>query len=115
MKILPGALALSVALVAGGASAQDFVNLSGAWQCVASCIAPPGRLAYITQNGWNLNVVNEVGTASRAWIDYPGHVWLDRANLGAIYSPSGSTLQFDNGTVWQRAPVLPPPPLSSRG
>ena len=115
MKKFLGALALSASLISGGASAQDIVNLSGAWQCVASCVAAPGRLAYITQNGWNLNVVNEAGMPSRAWIDYPGHIWIDRANQGAIYSPSGSTLQFDSGTVWQRAPALPPPPLSSRG
>jgi hypothetical protein len=30
--------------------------------------------------------------------------------MGALYSPNGFTLQFDNGTIWQRAPELPPPP-----
>ena len=35
--------------------------------------------------------------------------------MGANYSPNGFTLQFDNGTIWQRAPELPPPPpLRSR-
>ena len=47
---------------------------------------------------------------SRAWIDYPGHIWVQRANEGAIYSPDGFTLQFDHGTIWQRAPLVPPPP-----
>jgi len=101
-------------MLASGASAQ-VLNLSGRWQCVASCLAPPGSFAYITQNGWNLNIVNGDGMASRAWVDYPGHIWIDRVNQGAIYSPDGFTLQFDNGTVWQRAPVPPPPPLSIRG
>ncbi len=34
---------------------------------------PPGGFAYITQYGWDLNLVNEMGISSRAWIDYPGH------------------------------------------
>jgi hypothetical protein len=114
MKVLFAAIALSSVVVASDASAQG-VNLSGPWQCLASCLAPQGSLAYITQNGWNLNVVNEAAMASRAWVDYPGHIWIDRANQGAIYSPDGFTLQFDSGTIWQRAPVPPPPPLSSRG
>ncbi len=114
MKLVLTAIGLSATLLASGASAQG-INLSGQWQCVASCLAPQGSFAYITQNGWDLNVVNEAGMASRAWVDYPGHIWIDRANQGAIYSPDGFTLQFDSGTVWQRAPVPPPPPLPSRG
>jgi len=75
-----------------GASAQG-VNLSGRWQCMAQCLGPPGGIAFITQYGWDLNVVNDVGLASRAWVDYPGHIWIDRANIGAIFSPDGFTLQ----------------------
>ncbi len=114
MKLVLVAIGLSATVLASGASAQG-INLSGQWQCVASCLAPQGSFAYITQNGWNFNVVNEAGMASRAWLDYPGHIWIDRANQGAIYSPDGFTLQFDSGTVWQRAPVPPPPLLPSRG
>jgi len=114
MKLVLTAIALSATMLASDASAQ-VLNLSGRWQCVASCLGPQGNLAYITQNGWDLNVVNEAGMASRAWIDYPGHIWIERANQGAIYSPDGFTLQFDSGTVWQRAPAPPPPPVSSRG
>jgi hypothetical protein len=114
MKVLFTAIVLATTLAASGASAQD-ANLSGRWQCMAQCLGPPGGFAFITQNGWDLNVVNDVGMASRAWVDYPGHIWIDRANIGAIYSPNGFTLQFDNGTIWQRAPMLPPPPLQSRG
>jgi len=29
-------------------------------------------------------------------------------------SPDGMTIQFDNGTIWQRAPEAPPPPLRRR-
>lgn len=112
------ATALFIALAATGASAQDVVNLTGQWQCVTLCLGPPGGLAFITQNGWDMNVVNDAGVPSRAWIDYPGHIWLESANEGAVYSPDGLTLQFDRGTIWQRAPLLvpaPPPPLPSRG
>src|SRR5262249_18459278 len=41
-------------------------------------------------------------------------LWIARADLGAIYSPDGMTIQFDNGTIWQRAPEAPPPPLRRR-
>jgi hypothetical protein len=111
MKALFTAIVLSATLAASGASAQGS-NLSGRWQCMAQCLGPPGGFAFITQNGWELNIVNDVGIASRAWEDYPGHIWIERVNMGALYSPNGFTLQFDNGTIWQRAPeiLLPPPP-----
>jgi hypothetical protein len=103
--------AMSAALVATEASAQ--VNLTGRWQCVQLCAAG-GQFAFITQNGWELNVVNDVGEASRAWVDYPGRLWIQQANMGAIYSPDGMVIQFDRGTIWQRAVELPPPPPPRR-
>ena len=87
------------------------MNLSGEFRCVQGCLGPGP--AYVTQNGWDLNLVNEVGQPSRAWIDYPGHVWAQYWNEGAVYSPDGMTIQFDNGSVWQR--VIPPPLLHSGG
>ena len=96
-----------------GAGRQFERSMANVWR--ALCPGPQGGFAYITQYGWELNLVNEVGLPSRAWIDYPGHIWVDRANEGAIYSPDGFTLQFDRGTVWQRAPIAPPPPLRNRG
>jgi len=105
------AFALATALLSTAASAQNLVNLTGRYQCIENCAtAVPGQFAYVTQNGWDLNVVSEAGAASRAWVDYPGHVWINAAQMGAIYSPDGITIQFDNGTVWQRALELPPPP-----
>jgi hypothetical protein len=114
MKALLAAIALSATLAASGASAQG-VNLTGRWQCVALCAGPAGGFAFITQNGWELNVLNDIGAPSRAWIDYPGHIWVERANEGALFSPDGVTLQFDRGTIWRRAPEIVPPPLRSRG
>jgi hypothetical protein len=89
-----------------GASAQ-VLNLSGQFQCVQMCSAPPPSLAYLTQANWELSLVNEAGFASRAWIDYPGHIWVVGWNEGAFYSPDGMTIQFDNGTVWQRVVEVP--------
>ena len=95
-----------------GTSASAQVNLSGQFVCVQGCMsAAPGQLAFVTQNGWELNLVNEAGAASRAWIDWPGHMWVDVWNEGAIYSPDGNTIQFDRGAVWQRYVPPPPPPV----
>ena len=65
-----------------------------------SCVGPGP--AYVTQNGWEINLVNEAGQPSRAWIDWPGHIWAQYWNEGAVYSPDGMTVQFDHGTVWRR-------------
>jgi len=99
-----------------GASAQ-VLNLSGQFQCVKQFDAGPPALAYLAQADWQLNLLNEAGIPSRGWIDYPGHLWAEAWNEGAIYSPDGMTIQFDRGTVWQRVvelPVPPPPPLLRR-
>jgi hypothetical protein len=114
MRMVLGAIALSASLLATDASAQG-VNLTGPYVCVAGCLSGrPNQPAFVTQNGWELNMVNDVGEASRAWINYPGRIWVDRANMGAIYAPDGSTIQFDNGTVWRRA-LEGPPPRRRRG
>jgi hypothetical protein len=103
MRVLLAAIAISTALVSTSASAQG-INLSGRWRCVELCLGAPGGFAFITQNGWELNIVNDIGAPSRAWVDYPGRIWIEQANEGAIYSPDGVTLQYDRGTIWQRAP-----------
>jgi hypothetical protein len=109
------AFAVMCVLGTGSAWAQVVLNLSGQYQCLQNCRGP--GLAYVTQNGWDLNVVNEIGQPSRAWVDYPGHIWTQYWNVGAVYSPDGLTIQFDDGTVWHRfvPPPPPPPPVRSRG
>ena len=90
------------------------LNMSGQYLCVAGCAGGLMGPAVVTQNGWDLNLVNELGQPTRAWIDWPGHIWAQSWNEGAIYSPDGMTIQFDNGTVWQRnigllvLPLAPP-------
>jgi hypothetical protein len=116
MKATLIALAGAAAVFAASAScaSAQVLNLSGEFQCVQGCVAPPVAPAYVTQAEWQLNLVNEAGIPSRAWIDRPGHFWAEGWNEGAIYSPDGMTIQFDRGTVWQRVvtlPLPPPPPL----
>ena len=109
MKAVLSALAISTAFVATGASAQ-VVNLSGRYLCVRICTGLAGQPAFVTQNGWEMNLVNEAGQPSRAWVDWPGHIWADGYQEGAIFSPDGMLIQFDRGTVWQRDLGLPPAP-----
>jgi hypothetical protein len=122
MGLVGAAFVLAASLTP--ASAQ-VVNLMGQFRCVRLCSAPPPSVAYLTQADWELRLVNEAGYASRAWIDYPGHIWVVGWNEGAFYSADGMTIQFDNGTVWQRlidVPAFAPPirpyryyPLATNG
>ncbi len=111
MKVLVSVLAVWAALAATDASAQG-VDLSGRYRCVNLCRdGLVGQPAFVTQNGWDLNLVNEVGEPTRAWVDWVGHIWVQSWNEGAIYSPDGMVIQFDRGTVWQRdfgEPVVSP-------
>jgi len=115
MKIKMMALAVVSTLVVmstlavSSASAQVY-NLSGPYQCIRNCMGPGA--AFVTQNGWELNLVNEVGQPSRAWVDWPGHIWAQYWNEGALYSPDGMTIQFDNGSMWQR--IVPQGVVSNR-
>ena len=81
-------------------------GLSGQFRCIAGCAGGLAGPAFVTQNGWDLNLVNEIGQPSRAWIDYPGHIWVRSWNEGAVYSTDGMTIQFDNGTVWAKNVIL---------
>jgi hypothetical protein len=115
MKVLGAALAFSL-LAVSGASAQVPPPLSGTYQCIQNCSGP--GLAYVTQNNWDLNLVNETGLPSRAWVDYPGHLYAESYRMGAVFN--GATIQFDNGAVWTRyvpppPPPPPPPRVRSRG
>ena len=100
------ALTALIALVAADASAQAIAthdrskapNLSGVYRCVHNCAG--GGLGRVTMYGWNLTLTNELGQATRAWIDRPGHIWVPALNEGAVYSPDGFTIQFERGRVW---------------
>jgi hypothetical protein len=112
-SVLAMIAAFGLTIAATQASAQG-VNLTGQFRCVQVC-APglQGQPAFVTQNGSNLNMLNEAGEPSRAWIDWPGHIWADGWHEGALFSADGMTLQFDRGTVWQRdlGPAPAPAPV----
>jgi len=115
MRILLSAMGIGAALLATAAYGQPLVNLTGTYRCVQVCrMDNVGGLAHITQYGWNLNIVNEAGEASPAWVNWPGRIWVQNANEGAIYSPDGLTIQFDHGAIWERVVEPPPPPLLRR-
>ncbi len=119
------AAAALIAIASTETSAQ-VLNLSGPYQCVQGCIEGLiGQPASITQRGWDLSLINEAGMPARAWIDRPGHIWVDSWHEGAVYSVDGTTIQFDRGTLWQRdlaaltpavpvPSVVPGPPASAR-
>ena len=104
--VAPAVQTVATPLVSSGVG----TGLSGQFQCIAGC-AGVGGPAFVTQNGWDLNLVNEIGQPSRAWIDWPGHIWVQSWNEGAVYSADGMTIQFDNGTVWARNVILMVPPV----
>jgi hypothetical protein len=107
MKIL-SVFAMIAALAATDASAQG-VNLTGQFRCVQLCAAGlQGQPAFVTQNGWNLSLLNEAGEPSRAWIDWSGHIWAENWHEGALFSADGMTIQFDRGSIWQRDLGEPP-------
>ena len=103
----PAVQTVATPVVASGVG----LGLSGQFQCIAGCAGGSAGPAFVTQNGWDLNLVNEIGQPSRAWIDWPGHIWVQSWNEGAVYSADGMTIQFDNGTVWARNVILVVPPV----
>ncbi|PPQ20364.1 hypothetical protein CV770_06305 [Bradyrhizobium sp. AC87j1] len=55
------------------------------------------------------NHVTGSGVPAQAWPDWfspTSRIWIDAFNEGAVYSPDGVVIQFDNGAIWQRG--LPP-------
>jgi hypothetical protein len=117
MRTISSTIVVLSVLVATEVSAQS-INLTGAYKCVEACRAGPvGSPAFITQNGPNLNLLNEGGQPARAWPDSfapATRIWVDAWNEGAVYSPDGMIVQFDNGAIWVRDLGPPPPPLALR-
>ena len=107
---LIGLIALG-ALEATDASAQAVgsqawvPNLSGVYRCVHNCAGV--GVTQVVQRGRELTLTNGAGQASSAWINWPGHISTSW-NEGAVYSPDGFTIQFNNGSVWI---LLDPTPI----
>ena len=103
MRMLLGVLGLLGALISTESSAQPG-NLTGKFRCVQVCLlGHVGWPAYITQNGWSINLLNEAGIPSRAWFRWGGtRIWAPEYHQGAVISPDGRIIQFDGGTIWRR-------------
>ena len=104
MKLKIIALAMLAGLPATHAAAQSVgtqsipPNLSGIYRCVRNCAGPPtGRIVAL---GRQLALTGPSGGTIRAWIDWPGHIWVPALNEGAVYSADGFTIQFGRGSVW---------------
>jgi hypothetical protein len=114
---LPLAMGLLAACAATGASAET-VNLTGTYQCIQMCRdGALGAPAFITQNGDAVNLTTETGESYRAWPDWnapASRIWIEARGEGAVYSPDGIRIQFDDGRVWQRDFGPPPPPVVVR-
>ena len=114
MRVVSLAVSLLATVVATPAPAQSD-NLTGTYRCVEMCrMGLVGSPAFVTQNGPELNLLNEAGQASRAWPDWfapATRIWIENYGYGAVYSADGMLIQFDNGTIWQRDSGPPPTPL----
>ena len=99
------AVGLSAACAATGASAET-VNLTGTYRCVQMCRdGALGAPTFVTQNGAAVNLTTEAGESYRAWPDWSApnsRLWIEARGEGAVYSPDGMRIQFDDGRVWQR-------------
>jgi hypothetical protein len=117
MRRVTCVIGLLAVLATTEASAQS-VNLTGSYKCVQMCQQGlVGYPAYVTQNGPDVNLLNEAGVPARAWPDWfapATRIWIDAWNEGAVYSPDGMTIQFDNGSIWTRDLQPPPPPRGRR-
>src|SRR5450432_4106546 len=115
MRYLPLVIGAIAAAFASGASAQS-INLTGTYRCIQDCRdGYLGAPAFVTPNGDQLNLVTEDGESYCAWPDVTApnsRIWIDARDEGAVYSPDGIRIQFDDGRVWQRD--LPPPLIVRR-
>ena len=94
---------VALGLMTSPASA-DIANLTGHYICVKNCNGMLWHSAYVTQNGWDLNLLTGANEPLRAQTDWfsPNRIWIVAWNTGAVYSPNGWVIQFDNGMIWRR-------------
>jgi hypothetical protein len=115
MRRLPLVIGLLAGCAATGASAES-INLTGTYRCIQACRDGMfGAPTFVTQNGEAVNLTTETGVSYRAWPDWwapDSRIWIDARNEGAVYSPDGMRIQFDDGRVWQRD--IGPPPVVMR-
>jgi hypothetical protein len=115
MRRLSLVIGVLAACAATSASAE-YINLTGTYRCIQACRdGMLGAPTFVTQNGDAVNLTTETGESYRAWPDWSApdsRLWIDARDEGAVYSPDGMRIQFDDGRVWQRD--FGPPPLVLR-
>ena len=94
-----------LAVAAIDASAQG-VDLTGRYLCVQMCREGlVGQPAFVTQNGREMNLLNEAGEPSRAWVDWAGRT------LGAELERRRDLFprrHADSVRPWHRLAARPP-------
>jgi hypothetical protein len=117
MRRISLALGILAACAVATAASAATVNLTGTYRCIQACRdGNLGAPTFVTQNGDAVNLTTETGRSYRAWPDWnapASRLWIDARNEGAVYSPDGMRIQFDDGRVWQRQ-VIPPPMVIRR-
>src|SRR5271163_1574355 len=118
MRAISSAIVVLLAVLFATVASAQSINLTGPYKCIEACRgAPAGGPAFITQNGPNLNLLNEAGQPAQAWPDLfapATRIWVAAWAEGAVYSPDGMIVQFDNGTIWARDLGPPPQPVLRR-
>ena len=111
MRRISLALGLMAAACVATAASAETINLTGTYRCIQMCRdGMLGAATFVTQNGDAVNLTTETGESYRAWPDWNAplsRIWIDARGEGAVYSPDGMRIQFDDGRVWQRE-ILPP-------
>ena len=64
MKLGVVAVAAALSTFAAGTAHAQWADLNGQYRCVENCLGP--GFAFITMQGWDMNLVNEAGLPSRA-------------------------------------------------
>src|ERR1700733_2247767 len=111
MRRISLALGLMAAACVATAASAETINLTGTYRCIQMCRdGMLGAPTFVTQNGDAVNLTTETGESYRAGPDWnapASRIWIDARGEGAVYSPDGMRIQFDDGRVWQREIVAP--------
>ena len=101
MKSFLGAACVLTAIVTP-AFADPPPDVDGVYRCVQHCRGFEGLRGFIGQSGTQVNIVSESGEPANGYIEFPRRIWVDKWQQGAMVSPDGLKIQFDDGKVWVR-------------
>lgn len=96
-KFIVGCL-VALGLMTSPASA-DIANLTGRYICVKNCNGMLWHSAYVTQNGWDLNLLTGANEPLRAQTDWfsPNRIWIAEYRCRVLSERLGhSVRQWDD-------------------